>query len=166
MVLTKVIAQRKGDIIFVAVEGFLASFSHSAQITQWYPGDGIVYVRDPGEAQVFITEFWRPIDPIIDLPTVKYFYDQVSIDDPDHSQVSVFVNSEKMKTVDVIATEVSTDRYIVIRLAALEEKPHVMCTIVPEGSYYPMIYTHAYGPASQKECEEWLKSNCKSWPPA
>jgi hypothetical protein len=51
-------------------------------------------------------------------------------------------------------------RFIVIALVgSVGEKWHG-CRIVPEGSFYPMIYTQVFGPASRPACEDWIAENC------
>lgn len=37
---------------------------------------------------------------------------------------------------------------------------HHGCIIVPEGSLVPAIYYHAFGPASEAECQAWMAENC------
>ena len=34
------------------------------------------------------------------------------------------------------------------------------CKVIPYGDVYPAIYRQVYGPASERECEKWVNSNC------
>lgn len=34
------------------------------------------------------------------------------------------------------------------------------CKIIPEGSYYPMIYTQVFGPASRAQCVKYVSEHC------
>ncbi|HYN85992.1 MAG TPA: hypothetical protein VER32_12120 [Pyrinomonadaceae bacterium] len=56
-----------------------------------------------------------------------------------------------------------TDReraHIVIALTGTTGKKHEGCRVVPHGEPYPAIYSQVYGPASQRDCEKWMASNC------
>jgi hypothetical protein len=56
-----------------------------------------------------------------------------------------------------------TDRergYVVIALVGGTGKKHEGCRVIPHGEVYPAIYSQVFGPASQRECEKWMKSNC------
>ena len=35
------------------------------------------------------------------------------------------------------------------------------CQIIPKGNFYAAIYRKSFGPASYKECESWVRENCK-----
>jgi hypothetical protein len=35
-----------------------------------------------------------------------------------------------------------------------------LCKVIPHGNQYAAIYRQAYGPATRKECEKWVKRNC------
>jgi hypothetical protein len=48
--------------------------------------------------------------------------------------------------------------FIVISSAG---KPNTDCKIISKGNMYAAIYRKSYGPASFKECETWVKKNCK-----
>lgn len=48
--------------------------------------------------------------------------------------------------------------FIVISSAG---KPNTDCKIIPKGNMYAAIYRKSFGPATYKECEDWMKKNCK-----
>ena len=50
--------------------------------------------------------------------------------------------------------------YIVISTTLEDAKKYEGCKVIPYGDVYPAIYRQVYGPASQRECEKWVKSNC------
>ena len=50
--------------------------------------------------------------------------------------------------------------YIVIALTAGTGKKHEDCKVIPHGDVYAAIYSQVYGPASQRDCEKWVNSNC------
>jgi hypothetical protein len=50
--------------------------------------------------------------------------------------------------------------YIVIALSASTGKKYEDCKVVAEGDIIPAIYSQVFGPASQKDCEKWMASNC------
>ena len=50
--------------------------------------------------------------------------------------------------------------YIVIALSASTGKKYEDCKVVPHGDMIAAIYTQVFGPASQKDCEKWMASNC------
>lgn len=34
------------------------------------------------------------------------------------------------------------------------------CKLVPHGEPYPAIYRQVFGPASERECKQWVAKNC------
>jgi hypothetical protein len=59
--------------------------------------------------------------------------------------------------------EKSDDRergYIVISTTLEDAKKYQGCKMIPHGDVYPAIYRQVYGPASRRECEKWVNSNC------
>ena len=50
--------------------------------------------------------------------------------------------------------------YIVIALTASAGKKYEDCKVIPEGDIFPAIYSKVFGPASQKDCEQWAAANC------
>lgn len=91
-------ATREGEAIEVQVSGNLASSLHSARVADIYPGGSIIYVQDPGTAQVFIEE---TVKDGVGTPAVIPWEDKVSIPDPSHDRVTVFVKHVQIFTVAV-----------------------------------------------------------------
>jgi hypothetical protein len=50
--------------------------------------------------------------------------------------------------------------YVVISKTLVEAKKYEGCKVIPYGDVYPAIYRQVYGPASKRECEKWVASNC------
>jgi hypothetical protein len=50
--------------------------------------------------------------------------------------------------------------YIVIALTASTGKKYQDCKVIPSGDLFPAIYSQVFGPASQKDCEQWTARNC------
>ena len=50
--------------------------------------------------------------------------------------------------------------YIVIALTASTGKKYEDCKVIPYGDPFPAIYSQVFGPASQKDCEQWTAPNC------
>ncbi len=168
MYYVKAAAKRRGKVIDVSIEGFLANTCLQANITKWYPGDGIVYFVDPEEAQVFIEESMRPGTDIMHcLQMLVPWWGRIPILDPHHDKVTIYVNNAQVCSVTVEeAPRLQDARHMVIRLVGMEEEPFIACGIVPEGTLFPMIYTKAFGPASLEECSDWVARHCKPLPDA
>ncbi|HKG11848.1 MAG TPA: hypothetical protein VKB12_00860 [Pyrinomonadaceae bacterium] len=49
--------------------------------------------------------------------------------------------------------------YVVIS-TTLEGEDYAGCKVVPYGEPYPAIYRQVFGPASEKECKQWVAKNC------
>ena len=50
--------------------------------------------------------------------------------------------------------------YVVISTTLVDAKKFEGCKVIPYGDVYPAIYRQVYGPASKRECEKWVNSNC------
>lgn len=50
--------------------------------------------------------------------------------------------------------------YVVISKTLVEAKKYEDCKVIPSGDVYPAIYRQVYGPASKRDCEKWVGSNC------
>ena len=50
--------------------------------------------------------------------------------------------------------------YVVIS-TTLEGTDYTNCKVIPSGEPYPAIYRQVFGPASEKECKQWVAKNCK-----
>lgn len=152
----KAYAFRKDGTIYVTLSGNLPSSYYTAQIVDKYPGGNVVYVRDPGTAQVFIDESCRPgsgVCLIVLVPWVSH----INIVDDEHDQVTIFVNGEPTPKAK-IAEEPKEFR--VIALAAAEGEGYSGCSAIPADAFYPAIYSSVYGPTSKVECDKWIKDNC------
>ena len=141
--------------IEVTVKGYLPTSCHQARIVDVYPGGNIVYIKDPGAAQVFIEETVLPgvvFCPLVMVPWAA----TVCIMDDFHDKVAVFVN--RQKHVEVKVKEKSKAQFIVLQLTGgiIPNGPY---SIVPARSLYPAIYTKVYGPASYAKCDEWVKQH-------
>ena len=62
-------------------------------------------------------------------------------------------------------TESAADRdeYIVYAKLPKPEKGHHGCIVVPADHFVTGIHYHAYGPASQAECDAFVAKNCKAF---
>ena len=50
--------------------------------------------------------------------------------------------------------------HIVISKTLEEARKYEGCKVIPYGDIYPAIYRQVYGPASKRDCEKWVNSNC------
>ena len=50
--------------------------------------------------------------------------------------------------------------YVVIS-TTLEGTDYSGCKVIPYGEPYPAIYRQVFGPASEKECKQWVAQHCK-----
>jgi hypothetical protein len=50
--------------------------------------------------------------------------------------------------------------YVVISKTLDDARKYEGCKVIPYGDVYPAIYRQVYGPASQRDCEKWVNSNC------
>ena len=50
--------------------------------------------------------------------------------------------------------------HVVISTTLEEAKKYEGCKVIPYGDLYPAIYRQVYGPASRRDCEKWVNSNC------
>lgn len=149
----------KDGVIEVSLSGTLPNSCHSASVKDKYPGGGIMYVTDPGTAQVFVEELVKP-DSRRCLLVLFPWFDHVSIPGSSHDQVTVFINGEKTLTVAVLKEEPT--EYRVIALTASLQGGSVGCSVIPADAPYSAIYTSVYGPASKADCETWLNTHCVS----
>ena len=61
--------------------------------------------------------------------------------------------------VSLLKMEPRAKQFRVIALTA-SLPAHQGCSVVPEGAVIPMIYSSAYGPASDADCFKWIVNNC------
>jgi hypothetical protein len=149
-------AIRKNGVIQVALSGQLANSCYTAIIKDIYPGGNIVYIRDPGTAQVFIEETMKPGSEICLMVLVPWFA-HVSIPDSSYDKVTIFINNDDPLVINV--KEEPKD-YRVIALTRITTEALTGCSIIPSDAKYPNIYSSVYGPASKEECEQWREMNC------
>lgn len=147
-------AIRKNGVIQVALSGQLANSCYTATTKDIYPGGNIVYIRDPGTAQVFVEEIMKPGSGICLMVLVPWFA-HVSIPDSSYDKVTIFINNGDPLVINV--KEEPKD-YCVIALTGAETLTG--CSIIPSDAKYPSIYNSVYGPASKEECEQWREKNC------
>jgi hypothetical protein len=141
--------------IEVTVTGLLPTSCHQARIMDFYPGGNIVYIKDPGAAQVFIEETVLPgvvFCPMVLVPWAG----TVCIMDDFHDKVAVFVNRQKQ--VEVKVKDKSKAQFIVLQLTGgiIPDGPY---SIVPADTVYPAIYTKVYGPATYAKCDQWIREH-------
>lgn len=150
----KAFAVRRDGVIHVALSGMLPDTCHEASVRDKYPGGSIVYVKDPGAAQVFVEERAKPGSSICLFVLVPWFAN-VQIPDSFHTKVDVYVNGSCALTVDV---REKTEQYQVISLIG---EPPRGCSVIPADAFYPMIYQRVFGPASRQDCEAWRTQHCQ-----
>jgi len=146
-------AVRNGKTIEVTVGGSLSNSCHTARIKDFYPGGSIVYIKDPGAAQVFIEETTKPGSNLCLMILVPWG-ETVSIPDKEHTKVEIFVNNHEVLEVPVVE---ATSEFIVIAVTGTKNR----CSIIPKDALYLAIYSKVYGPASYDECKAWVASNCE-----
>ena len=153
-------ASRKEGVIYVTVSGFLSNSCYTARIADKYPGGNIVYVRDPGEAQVFVEEGVKPGSEICLMVLVPWV-GHVKIVDDEHDKMSIFINDERALTVQI---QDEAKNYRVIALTSAGTDPYMGCSVIPSDAPYLAIYSSVYGPASKGDCEKWVSENCTTPP--
>lgn len=50
--------------------------------------------------------------------------------------------------------------YVVISKTLEAASKYEGCKVIPHDDLYPAIYRQVYGPASKRDCEKWVNSNC------
>jgi len=153
-------AMRKDGVINITVMGSLPNSCYEASVVDKYPGGRIVYVVDPGSAQVFIEEVIKPgLDMCLLclVPWVGY----AKIPDETHDEVTVFINEDPVVKVQV---QKEPERYRVIALTAAAGDGYKGCSVIPEDAYYPAIYSSVFGPGTKSECDKWRVEHCEKIP--
>ena len=146
-------AVRNGKIIEVTVGGDLPNSCYTARIKDIYPGGSIVYVMDPGAAQVFVEETTKPGSTRCLMMLVPWA-ETVSIPDKDHNKVEIFINNHEVLEVPVVD---KNSEFIVIAVTGTKNR----CSIIPKDAPYLGIYSKVFGPASYPDCEAWVATNCE-----
>lgn len=167
-------AVRLGGSVFATVHATLPDGCHDAAVTDIYPGGNIVYVVDPGEAQIFV-RFTRGPGPCAEV--VREWEAHRDIPDTSHDQIAAIAEFEG-ETFSVcapiqpfrLAPGVDVDPgfnpaaagdFIVIALVGSNDTERPFgCRVVREGTIYPMNYRPVFGPAPRPECEAWRAANC------
>jgi hypothetical protein len=147
------LAVRSHGRIDVSITGQLENTCMGAEVIDKYPHGHRVYIVDPGAAQVFIAEKRAHPGPCSEV--LVHWQAHVQILDGQHKSVEIFVNEEKLLTVNV---KESSGRYDVYSLTGA---PGTGCIIVPEGGIVLAIYSHVFGPGSYEECQKYVAANCK-----
>ena len=156
----KAYAVRKDGVISVTITGNLPNSCYEASVVDKYPGGNIVYVVDPGSAQIFIKESTEPGSEICLMYLVPWV-GHAKIPDETHDQVTVFINGEP----EVIAqVQKEPEQYRVIALTASAGDGYQGCSVIPADAFYLAIYSSVFGPATKAECDKWLIENCVKIP--
>ncbi len=156
----KVYAVKKDGIISVTVTGNLPNSCYEVSVVDKYPGGNIVYVVDPGSAQVFIEETTKPSSEIC-LICLLPWVSHTKIPDETHDHVTVFINGEPVEKAQV---QQEPEQYRVIALNASVGEGYQGCSVIPADAYYPAIYSSVFGPFVKAECDKWLMGNCVKTP--
>jgi len=154
------VAVRSNGVVMVTVSGILQNSCHLAKIKDHYPGGNIVYVKDPGEAQVFIEETVKPDSEFCSLSLVPWS-ETIKFADEYHDTVGIYyAYSEKIMEVEIVDIKKIKEKpsFIVISLVGLNlggltGSYYKGCSILPKGSMYPMIYKQVFEP---------IRINCMS----
>jgi hypothetical protein len=143
----------------VEITGLLPNPCWKAEISMWYPGDGIVYLKDPEEAQVFIKEYVdvNMGNPALCPQVVFPWWGKINIVDDYHDKLSVYINQQIEDTVEIQELKAKQEKYVVIKPVWDKQAPPRYCAMVPENSVYPMIYTEVTNPMTKDECENHIK---------
>ncbi|MEN0054237.1 MAG: hypothetical protein AAGC65_11235 [Mucilaginibacter sp.] len=144
-------AVKNGETIDVTISGNLSDSCRRAIIRDIYPGGDIIYVRDPGEAQVFIKE-WSVNDTAVCAMVLIPWSATISIPTT-KDIVSVFINGHKATTVNVLSDH---DQYNVWELTGGIIPPNGSYSILPASVNLGHPWDKQYGPDNYKSCSEWI----------
>ena len=159
MLNVKAYAVRKNGTINITVSGDLPNSCYAATIVDKYPGGNIVYIKDPGSAQVFIEEIMKP-DSDICLFALLPWVGHVNIIDSDHKTVTIFINNNPVATADVVDIKYKEKDSLEYQVIALSGSNRQGCSVIPADAAYPAIYTPIFGPQSKDACQQWMAQNC------
>ncbi|MFN8687307.1 MAG: hypothetical protein ACK52Z_09755 [Acidobacteriota bacterium] len=154
----RVFASRSKGIVSATVSCDLASTGLKGFVADWYPGGQIVYVVDPGVAQVFIA-----VTGSGGADVLTPWTGDVQFKDDLHDRLEVFVNGQSKLIVPVLDDEPS--QYVVWRDLNLPG-----CWITPADAIVPATRFRVFGPATLAQCELWKSKFCsfefpKFYPP-
>jgi hypothetical protein len=152
-----VLAIRKNSKIEITLLGSLPDTCHRAVVKDVYPGGDIVYTHDPGAAQVFIEE-WVAVSGSMCALVLIPWGATLEIEDGNHNMLDVFINDEKVKSVEVS----SIDQFLVYELTGGIVPSDGKCSILSASVHLPSPpYTKHFGPDNYKACLEWIMRNGK-----
>jgi hypothetical protein len=144
----RVFAYRSKGIVSATISCDLASTGLKGLIADWYPGGQIVYVVDPGVAQVFIS-----IAGSGGADVLTPWTGDLQIKDDSHDRLEVFVNGQSKLIVPVV--DVETSQYVVWRDLNLPG-----CWITAADVIVPATRFRVFGPATLAQCELWKSQFC------
>lgn len=145
-------AARQEGSIHITLTGLLPDSCHSAAIKDFYPGGSIVYLQDPGSAEVYIEESRRGDQEIGSMSLVPWIA-HLTLPDTDHRQLLILVNDEPTLRIRIHHLPET------FRVIALNGT-YSACSVIPAEAPYPAVYHSVYGPASQHDCEHWRDVRC------
>lgn len=154
MIINQVTAIRVDNKIEVTILADLPNTCRRAKITDHYPGGNIVYIRDPGEAQVFITESGET-DQNICLDVLVPWVGNVVFEDKEHKEVGIYVNKKKRISVK-IAGDVSYSVYELTGGIVPPDPEKPVCYIWPDIGVGHHPFKRVFGPDNYKACSEWV----------
>ena len=149
-------AIREAGNLEVVVSGNLANSCMIADIVDKYPGGRVVYVQDPGAAQVFVEESLKPESDYC-LTYLVPWQRHVRIHDTFHEKVQILINHKVELEVDI---KNKPERFVVIAVVGSSSPGFQGCSIIPEGAPHIMTHRVVFGPETKKRCTEFLASNC------
>lgn len=157
-------AIRIGKVVEVTITGMLANSCVEATIEDFYPGGSIVYVRDPGAAQVFIVETLRPGSQYCTFGLVPWAR-TIAIPDDYHDKVQIIINGDIELVTEIVDAgspeEINQGQFKVIALTSSVGGELLGCSAIPEAAVFPAIYSKVFGPDTLEACEAWIAENCK-----
>ncbi|MFC4158589.1 hypothetical protein [Chitinimonas lacunae] len=145
-------AARQEESVYVTLTGLLDDSSHQATVQDFYPGGSIVYLADPGSAEVFIEES-RQGDRDLGAMSLIPWIAHLTLPDTEHEYLTVLINDEPVLKVKIHHLPES---FRVIALGGT----YVGCAILPAEAPYPPAYHSVFGPAPRRDCEHWRDSHC------
>lgn len=153
MIINHAMAIRKDGKIEVTVLGNLPDTCFRAKITKYYPGN-IKYIIDPGEAQVWISEYTE-LDHQFCLQILVPWVGFITLEDEVHNTVGLYVNEKKDRDIKVVSVE----EYSVYQLTGGIYPPNSvknLCYIFPDFGKERHPFTRVFGPDNYKACLEWV----------
>jgi hypothetical protein len=95
-------AIRKDGIIYIFMTGILPTPCHEIKVINKYPGGTIMYIKDPGAAELFIEMGLKPdLEGDYCIQVTLPFFLEEEIPDSGHDEVIIYVNGEINKRIKV-----------------------------------------------------------------